>query len=218
MKWNRISLSTALCLGLGLSLSAAPPENPGSQRTDRAREAAERGRAQAEQRRDDRAASAREDRGASARQDRGTSAREDRGASARENREPSANRGGRLEIHGRPDTPGSDRGARPEGENPGLARSVLVNKGQNRLARINADKILTRRLAQVDRLRDIALENDNADLLARADELEQAARADFTRRTGESSEPTPDPTPDPGPTPDPDPTPETEDPAPEPTP
>lgn len=171
---------TAMASAIALPAVAAPPANPGSQRNDRA---SNRGTAQAQQRREQNRPQI----------ERGRPT--DPGRSAGRGRPENA---GRPEGVGRPEGKGRPENAgRPDGETRGSARSALVNKGQNRLARINADKILAKRLAQVERLRDMALDRDDEDLLARADELEDKVRADYTRRTGLSSEPMTDPVPEP---------------------
>jgi hypothetical protein len=70
-----------------------------------------------------------------------------------------------------------------------------------------ADRILAKRLADIDHLRDVALKNGNLKLLDQADKLEQVARTQYERRTGTT--PTPEPQPEPPgtdpvtPTPDP---------------
>jgi hypothetical protein len=70
-----------------------------------------------------------------------------------------------------------------------------------------ADRILAKRLADIDHLRDVALKNGNLKLLDQADKLEQVARTQYERRTGTT--PTPEPQPEPpatdpvSPTPDP---------------
>ena len=46
-----------------------------------------------------------------------------------------------------------------------------------------ADRLLAHRLAQIDRMRDQAIENDDEELLRQADKLEILARAQYTQRT-----------------------------------
>ena len=50
-----------------------------------------------------------------------------------------------------------------------------------------SDRILAKRLADIDHLRDVALRNGNVSLLDRADELERLARKQYARRTGGDS-------------------------------
>jgi predicted phage-related endonuclease len=45
-----------------------------------------------------------------------------------------------------------------------------------------AERLLALRLAQIDHLRDVALQNGNAELMQQADKLEELARAQFDRR------------------------------------
>lgn len=70
-----------------------------------------------------------------------------------------------------------------------------------------ADRILVKRLADIDHLRDVALKNGNLKLLDQADQLEAIARTQYERRTGTTPIPEPQPEPpanEPGtPTPDP---------------
>lgn len=47
----------------------------------------------------------------------------------------------------------------------------------------HAERLLSKRLAAIDHLRDVALENGNVELLARADTLEELARRQFQMRT-----------------------------------
>ncbi|MEX0716560.1 MAG: hypothetical protein WD066_08235 [Planctomycetaceae bacterium] len=58
----------------------------------------------------------------------------------------------------------------------GRERAATVSHGGNRLALTEADRLLALRLAQIDRLRDRALDNGNERLLEQADQLEQLAR------------------------------------------
>lgn len=64
----------------------------------------------------------------------------------------------------------------------GSARSEIVAHGQNRLALTNADKILAQRLAQIDQMRDKAVESGNERLLDQADRLELEARTQYAER------------------------------------
>lgn len=64
----------------------------------------------------------------------------------------------------------------------GSARSEIVAHGQNRLALTNADKILAQRLAQIDQMRDKAVESGNEQLLDQADRLELQARTQYAER------------------------------------
>jgi len=65
-----------------------------------------------------------------------------------------------------------------------------------------ADRLLAKRLADIDHMRDIALRNGNTKLLDKADKLEQLARWQFGRRPGLPTNPeapqAPVPDPDPG--------------------
>ena len=81
-----------------------------------------------------------------------------------------------------------DRPTAPSGQDsvepgPGPGAEVKVNEnGEFDLAR--ADRILAHRLAQIDRMRDRALESGDEKLLERADALETIARNQYNRRTG----------------------------------
>jgi hypothetical protein len=77
-------------------------------------------------------------------------------------------------LEGRPlsDTTGT---ARVEGT-PGRGRDPEFHLSR-------ADRLLAHRLAQIDRMRDAALENDDESLLHQADKLEALARAQYTQRT-----------------------------------
>ncbi len=55
--------------------------------------------------------------------------------------------------------------------------------GQNRPTAPQADRFLARRLADIDHLRDVAVENGNERLLEQADRLEELARQQFENRT-----------------------------------
>ena len=58
-----------------------------------------------------------------------------------------------------------------------------------------AERLLNKRLADIDHLRDVALANGNVRLLEKADELEALARRQYERRIGETGDEPPD---DPG--------------------
>ena len=66
----------------------------------------------------------------------------------------------------------------------GSARSEVVAHGQNRLALTNSDKILAQRLAQIDQMRDKAVESGNDQSLDQADRLELLARMQYSERIG----------------------------------
>ena len=69
-------------------------------------------------------------------------------------------------------------------------------RGRERFALTQADRLLAKRLADIDHLRDVAMHNGNTRLLNQADYLEQLARAQYARRTagydvpGTSTDPT----------------------------
>lgn len=66
------------------------------------------------------------------------------------------------------------------------SRGSLTAQGHVEMDR--AERLLAKRLADIDHLRDIALQNGNTRLLEQADELELLARAQYARRT-EGGEP-----------------------------
>lgn len=70
----------------------------------------------------------------------------------------------------------------------GSARSEIVAHGQNRLALTNADKILAQRLAQIDVMRDQAVESGNDQVLDQADRLELQARTQYAERLAAGTE------------------------------
>lgn len=61
-------------------------------------------------------------------------------------------------------------------------RNELVSGGLNRRAMTQADRLLAKRLADIDHLRDQALRNGNVRLLEQADRLEALARQQYDRR------------------------------------
>ncbi len=83
--------------------------------------------------------------------------------------EAAAHIGRRPDSPNRPDQPGSNRSTDPR------------EQGHNHVA-LQADLLLAQRLAQIDRLRDVALANGDTDLLLRADTLEQQARLQHRHR------------------------------------
>ncbi|HUG92673.1 MAG TPA: hypothetical protein VML55_17665 [Planctomycetaceae bacterium] len=60
-----------------------------------------------------------------------------------------------------------------------------ADRGERRYGPDLADHLLAQRLAAIDHMRDVALDNGNLELLERADELEALARRQHARRTGE---------------------------------
>lgn len=82
----------------------------------------------------------------------------------------------------------SKRRATGNRRNPQLADSTNSSAGRTRVERLKwepatkAEYLLNKRLARIDRLRDIALENGNDNLLERADTLEALARRQYDRR------------------------------------
>jgi hypothetical protein len=79
----------------------------------------------------------------------------------------------------------------PVDESPGELR------GRERFALTQAERLLAKRLASIDHLRDIALRNGNTRLLEQCDHLEAIARAQYDRRTAGFDVPTTDPPTDP---------------------
>lgn len=79
---------------------------------------------------------------------------------------------------------GSDETTRPDHPNAKRIRHAHAHHHIHR----HADRLLAKRLAHIDHLRDVAVENGNMKLLDRADELERIARAQFARRTGHDGE------------------------------
>ena len=67
-------------------------------------------------------------------------------------------------------------------DNPGMRRADLVSHGQNRRAYTQAERLLAKRLAQIDGLRERYLETGNSKLLDQADQLEQLARRQYEFR------------------------------------
>src|SRR5690606_37206344 len=150
--------------------TAAPPTNPGSQRNerslDRLPESARANVAQQAFERQEQAVDRREQ--ATERRAQATERRDFGQAQIQRSEESGRGREfGQAQRELRvanPGRPGATPGSTDETQR-GSARSALVNKGQNQFGRINADKILANRLAQVERLRDIALENGDETLL-----------------------------------------------------
>lgn len=70
-------------------------------------------------------------------------------------------------------------------------------RGRERFALTQAERLLAKRLASIDHLRDIALRNGNTRLLEQCDHLEAIARAQYDRRTAGFDVPTTDPPADP---------------------
>jgi hypothetical protein len=84
---------------------------------------------------------------------------------------------------------------RSDRQNPGNAtkvdatsgrRNELVSGGLNRRAMTQADRLLAKRLADIDHLRDQALRNGNTRLLEQADRLEALARRQYDRRINDT--------------------------------
>lgn len=80
------------------------------------------------------------------------------------------------------DTPAGTGGDTPTG-------IVNLSRGQQQFQLNQADRLLAKRLAQADHLRDIALRNGNEKLLETADRMEQIARAQYARRVPGSTTP-----------------------------
>jgi hypothetical protein len=70
-------------------------------------------------------------------------------------------------------------------------------RGRERFALTQAERLLAKRLASIDHLRDVALRNGNTRLLEQCDHLEAIARAQYDRRTAGFDVPTTDPPTDP---------------------
>jgi len=62
-------------------------------------------------------------------------------------------------------------------------RQDVVNASQNRMSTSDADRHLAKRLADIDHMRDVAIENGNERQLQQADQLEQLARQQYEQRT-----------------------------------
>jgi len=78
------------------------------------------------------------------------------------------------------------------GRNQMLAQSI-----RGRFDPTRAERILAKRLADIDHLRDVAIQNGNTQLLDRADQLEVIARRQFAWRTGGGETPSDEPVIDP---------------------
>jgi len=74
---------------------------------------------------------------------------------------------------------GRERTGRGTDDEPARRRFDDVTSRRNGPPRSIAEGILAKRLAEIDRLRDIALKNDNVRLLEQADKLEQLARQQY---------------------------------------
>jgi hypothetical protein len=74
-----------------------------------------------------------------------------------------------------------------------LPNTVSTTEATGRFDLSRADRILAKRLADIDHLRDKALENGNVKLLEQADKLEEIARGQYARRTGTTETPAPQP-------------------------
>lgn len=74
-----------------------------------------------------------------------------------------------------------------------LTNTVTTTDATGRFDLSRADRILAKRLADIDHLRDKALENGNVKLLEQADKLEEIARGQYARRAGTTETPTPQP-------------------------
>jgi hypothetical protein len=84
----------------------------------------------------------------------------------------------------------------PNGEVP-VGDTSGELRGRERFALTQAERLLAKRLASIDHVRDIALRNGNTRLLEQCDHLEAIARAQYDRRTAGFDVPTTDPTTDP---------------------
>jgi hypothetical protein len=84
----------------------------------------------------------------------------------------------------------------PNGEVP-VDETTGELRGRERFALTQAERLLAKRLASIDHLRDIALRNGNTRLLEQCDHLEAIARAQYDRRTAGFDVPTTDPPTDP---------------------
>lgn len=56
----------------------------------------------------------------------------------------------------------------------------------------HAQRLLDKRLMQIEKMRDLGVKNDNANMLRQADHLEEIARRQFAQRTNATTETTPD--------------------------
>jgi hypothetical protein len=82
-----------------------------------------------------------------------------------------------------PVTTGTETGDTPTGTNGDTPTGIVnLSRGQQQFQLNQADRLLAKRLAQADHLRDIALRNGNEKLLETADRMEQIARAQYARR------------------------------------
>jgi len=70
------------------------------------------------------------------------------------------------------------------GETTGTARVGARNTERTQFDLSRADRLLAHRLAQIERMRDRAVETDDDELLSTADRLEVIARAQYSQRTG----------------------------------
>ncbi len=84
-----------------------------------------------------------------------------------------------------------DKLGKDANNNPGVRRADLVSHGQNRRAYTQAERLLAKRLAQIDRLREKYLETGNSQLLNQADQLEKLARQQYEFRL-DGRDPLPD--------------------------
>lgn len=71
---------------------------------------------------------------------------------------------------------------------PDFGRPMAPRDRAERFSMDRSERLLAKRLAQIDHLRDIAMKNGNTRLLEQADELEALARRQHARRTGEMTE------------------------------
>jgi hypothetical protein len=79
------------------------------------------------------------------------------------------------------------------GENTGVRQSQFVSHGRNRRAYTQADRLLAKRLEQIDRLREQYLTTGDGQLLEQADKLENLAREQYQFRLDGLEPPSPSP-------------------------
>jgi hypothetical protein len=125
----------------------------------------------------------------------GTEARASQRLSTREAR---GNGLGRARLNSETVVPTDDGGVLDDrtGEDP-IGDPTGELRGRERFALTQAERLLAKRLASIDHLRDIALRNGNTRLLEQCDHLEVIARAQYDRRTAGFDVPTTDPPTDP---------------------
>lgn len=126
-----------------------------------------------------------------------TTATEARASQRLSTREARGNAFGRARLNSETAVPVDDGGVLdgPTGEIPGGSGDEL--RGRERFALTQAERLLAKRLASIDHLRDVALRNGNTRLLEQCDHLEAIARAQYDRRTAGFDVPTTDPPTDP---------------------